>query len=67
MGSAAASAFWRERDEYHELAREFERNIEMTHPDYVTGSRACGWCYRCPWAASSVTYFEYRGPRVDSL
>lgn len=51
-------------DRYHDLAREFEENVELVHPPYLTGRSGCGFCHHCAWAATSVTYYEYRG---DSL
>lgn len=56
-----AATFWRERDEYHDLAREYERHVEITHPNYVTGSLA-SFSYRSTWEATAVTYYEYDGP-----
>jgi len=53
------ATFWSDTERYHELAREFEDNVEVVHPDYVTSS-GCGHCYRCSWAATCVTYYEHR-------
>jgi hypothetical protein len=64
---SAVADFWRHCDEYHELVEEYDRHCVVTHPNYVTGSKACWICYECPWAATSVTYYEYRGPSVTSL
>jgi hypothetical protein len=62
--AAHAQRFWSETERYHDLAREFEENVELVHPPYLTGRSGCGFCHHCPWAATSVTYYEYRG---DSL
>lgn len=62
--STYAQRFWSERDDYHELAEDYERNIEITHPNVVTGRTGCAWCYHCTWEATAVKYYEYRG---DSL
>lgn len=65
--SDAATEFWTENEEYHELARQFEEGINLTHPKTVTSRRMCvcleftSWC---AWAATSVDYYEYNGPRV---
>ena len=63
MGRAHASRFWRETARYHDLARGFERNIDVTHPDYVTTDRLCRWARWCKWHRTSVVYREYRGPK----
>ena len=58
-----ASVFWREREEYHDLVEEYERNIEVTHPDYVTSRRMCPclkYCSWCGWATTSVVYYEHK-------
>jgi len=56
----AGSEFWTERNEYHELAKQFERNVEVTHPSGA--SCFCG--SNCPWAATTVTYYTYNGPSL---
>ena len=63
MGADTAAVFWIEMEKYHDLAEEFERNIEVTHPSRAKGecSHICG---KCSWAASTVVYQEYRGERV---
>ena len=55
----AATEFWTECEEYHELARRVTEGVEITHPDRAKGecSHVCG---KCCWAASSVTYYELR-------
>jgi hypothetical protein len=63
----AASEFWQETERYHELAETFETNIERTHPDIVTSdNQLCfpAFVSWCDWCASSVDYYEYRGPSV---
>jgi hypothetical protein len=56
----AGSEFWTEREKYHELAKAYEQNIEVTHPSGA--SCFCG--ENCPWSATTVTYFEYNGPKL---
>jgi hypothetical protein len=61
--SSAATSFWQESDRYHDLAERFERQIEITHPDYLTGRSgyySCG----CSWCAQEVKYYTYTGPRL---
>lgn len=58
--SQADSVFWTEQEKYHELAKRFEQNIELTHPSGA--SCFCG--DSCPWAATKVTYFKYTGPKI---
>lgn len=63
--SSHASKFWSETARYHDLARDYERNIEITHPPFVTSDGAGHRVlYHDVWSATSVTYYEYRG---DSL
>lgn len=65
MGREHASRFWQNREDYHDMARNFERNIEIVHPPYVTsngiGSR---FITHDAWNNTKVIYYEYRG---DSL
>lgn len=55
--------FWIDGNKYEDLARQYEQNIELTHPQQAKGecSHICG---RCPWAATTVTYKQYNGPAV---
>ena len=60
---STATWFWQECDRYHDLAKQVEQNVEITHPDRLSGrsgyySRGCSWC------ATEVTYHEYRGPQL---
>jgi len=65
MGLEAEQRFWQERDEYHDLARQFDRNIEITHPKWVTGRhKGCWISGRCKWCRTRYKYYEYRGPAV---
>lgn len=60
--STAASSFWQESDRYHDLVERFERNIEITHPDCLTGRsgyHSCG----CSWCATAVKSPTYIGPQ----
>lgn len=61
--SSAASEFWSEENEYQDIARQFEENIELTHPNRAKGE-CRHFCGRCCWAATSVKYYEYRGPKI---
>lgn len=67
----SAERFWTDAPERHrELAREYYRHIETAHPDVVTSNRLCPcleYVNHCGWAATSVEYPEYRGPRVTTL
>lgn len=59
----AEGRFWAEREQYHDLAREFEQNIEITHPDYVTSRGVdpmMGFFSKSFWAATNVKYYEHR-------
>lgn len=65
--SDAAHDFWTEENDYHDLARQFEQNVERTHPDIVTSKRMCPcikYCGYCGWASTSVTYYQHRGEGV---
>ncbi len=60
------SKFWLSDSPHKELAKEFERNVIVSHPDIVTSdnvlvSRLEKWCSYC---ASNVTYYEYTGPPI---
>ena len=63
-----SAKFWRERDEYHDLAETFERNIEVIHPEEVTSRSMCpclDWARSCPHPLEGkAEYYEYRGPSV---
>ena len=59
--------FWTSDHPYEELAIEYERHIERVHPNTVTSSRMCPclkYTSECGWAATAVTYYEYRGPKL---
>lgn len=62
--SSADSEFWTGENEHQELAKMYEQAIEMVHPDRVSSKRMCAYCNKCPWAATTVKYYTYRGPRV---
>jgi hypothetical protein len=57
--------FWTSDNEYEDLAREYEQNIEITHPNYVT-SNGIGhrFVHHDVWCASKVTYYEHRGSSI---
>lgn len=61
--TTAAALFWRDCNRYHALAKEFERNIEIVHPDYLTGRSGYYGC-GCSWCATEVEYYTYRGPNL---
>jgi hypothetical protein len=67
MGRNHERRFWQETERYHDLARKYERDIEITHPNVVSGRRWCPVCYQCPYAATAVTYYDYRGERPSSV
>ena len=61
------AVFWRTNNPYTDVAREFERGIEICHPGSVTSQRMCvclDYVSWCGWAATSVEYPEYRGERL---
>jgi len=65
--TTAAAEFWSGESEYQELAEQFERNIERTHPDTVTSRGQCvclDYTNYCGWAVTAVNYYEYRGESV---
>jgi hypothetical protein len=65
--SSAEAQFWREQEKYHDLAEQFEQNIERTHPYYVDSRGMCvclDLTSYCTWATTSVDYYEYRGERI---
>lgn len=65
--TTAAGDFWAETERYHELAEHFKRNIEVTHPDYVSTDRLCPFPQWCKWHRTAVIYQEYRGENVISF
>jgi hypothetical protein len=68
MGTRETADFWRNCDEYHELVEQYDRHCTVTYPNYVTTDRLVPWFFNGDsWAASAVTYYEYRGPSVSSL
>lgn len=64
-------SFWTTASERHQrIAEEYHRNVEMVHPESVTSKRMCvclNYCSWCGWAASTVQYVEYTGPRASRL
>lgn len=57
-----ARRFWNETERYHDLVEQYERDIEFTHPPYVTGM--CWICGGCSWHNTSVKYYEHRGESI---
>jgi len=54
--------FWTSDHRYEDLAKQFERNVEVRYPEVFRNCR-CGWPY-CTYDASTVTYYEYRGDSI---
>jgi hypothetical protein len=65
------SEFWTEADEKHQkIAKTFYQNIEYKHPETVDSRGMCvclEWTDYCGWAATSVEYPEYTGPRISNI
>jgi len=63
-----AAEFWRNREQYHDLAKHFEEHIEVVHPEYVTSRRMCPcleYTHRCAFPLNGkVEYYEYRGEAI---
>lgn len=57
--SSYASQFWTESAEYHDLAKKYLQNVEITNPKIVS----CRYG-NCSWCATAVKYYEYRGESV---
>lgn len=62
--SSASTEFWLENEEYHDLARTFEENVEIRTPSGFFECDLNGFSGHCPFCATSVTYYEYTGPSV---
>ncbi|RKD86218.1 hypothetical protein ATJ93_4635 [Halopiger aswanensis] len=64
--SSAAKTFWSECERYHDLAEAYARNIELAHPNTVSGrlSRCPSDDYCCGFCVTSIKYYEYRGENV---
>lgn len=60
MGVQHEQAFWNETVKYHDLVEEYERNIEVTHPGYVSSNRLAPYSNRGVWNTTSVVYYEHR-------
>jgi len=68
MGVEHTRCFWTERDEYHRIVRQHDRDITVTHPDFIDGRhRGCIIHSHCRWCRTRVTYYEYRGPAIQSI
>lgn len=61
--SSAEKRFWQETDRHHDLARKFERNLEITHPDDVE-CKIPGIHSSCPYCKTSVIRYRYTGEAV---
>lgn len=60
--SVKEAEFWRETEQYHDLAEHFEKNIVRGHPDFVTSDRLTGrWCTWSEWAATAIDRYDYNG------
>lgn len=66
--STSDHEFWMNTEKYHDLAKMYERNVEVIHPDSVTSRRMCPcleYTHWCPFPLEGkVEYYEYRGPRI---
>jgi len=65
--ASAANKFWTGPSEHTELAKQFYRGVERTHPKNVTSRQLCpclDWANHCSWAATKVTYYRYNGENV---
>lgn len=60
--------FWTSDHKYEDLARAFERNIEIIQPERVTSRRMCPCLEYSPWCGhpleGNVEYYEHRGESV---
>lgn len=55
----AVARFWCETERYHSLAENYENQIEITHPNYITSQGMLPNCLRGDsWVASSVVYYD---------
>lgn len=54
--SLAEGRFWQRRDSYHNLVEEFERNISVTHPNFVSCNVFSN--LRCSYCARDVVNYE---------
>lgn len=52
----AEAKFWRKRDEYHNLAKKYEKNIKITHPKTVK----CDVLHdvNCTYCATNTIYYN---------
>jgi hypothetical protein len=67
MTTSAEHEFWTSDHQYEKLARMYEQNIERTSPEFVTTDRLVPrFLSGDDWAATSIDYYEYRGPRPSS-
>lgn len=57
--------FWRSNSKYHELAIEYESDIELESPNRLSGRspRGTSFC-NCGYCATRITYPTYTGSRV---
>jgi len=48
--SLAEGRFWQRREKYHDFVENYERNISVTHPNFVScnilHNRQCNYCAR---------------------
>jgi hypothetical protein len=61
--SSAAREFWTETERYHDLAIEYEKNIEVHGARGFYECDLNGLVWHCPYCATNVKYYEYRGPK----
>jgi len=63
MGTEHRSRFWQDRDDYHDVVRTYNQQIEIQHPTEVTSNRMCSclnYVSWCAWAATTVVYYEHQ-------
>lgn len=67
MGTNARSRFWQHCETYHDLARQYNRQVQVRYPPEVTARRLCpclDYVNNCSWARTQVVYYEYTGPSL---
>lgn len=60
MGESHTVRFWNGCERYHDLAIEFDQNVEITYPDYVSTNRLAPWTYVSSYPATCVKRYEHR-------
>jgi hypothetical protein len=64
--SITEGKFWRQCDDYHDISKEFERNVQIVHPSYTKN-----YCHRSDWGHAyfnwpntDIKYYSYRGENI---